>query len=510
MDCQFPVLPLQQKPLFRHGAGALQRHLAAAWILLFLARAAGQEAGTPAATNQPPTQGVATNAAPTGTTEAPATPEVATNQFPAEALTNGFQERNPLLYQIGVKPTPAPVVGPAAVGAEAPPPPLVGTSVFGGVPGAQAAAIPLGPGIPVWGPVKLHPSFAYSLFAGTGIESLPGQQGNIIVQTVAAGLLFDLGSHWRLDYSPTYTIYANPAYRDTLAHSAVLTGGTTYEDWAFSFSQTYLKSDEPLVETGMQTREEAFGTTLSAVYQMSSKLSLNMGAQQLLRETSQFNNVDSWTGNAGLNYQFIPQLGMGLELGGGYNAVSPGPSMPFETVEGTLNFRPGPKLMLTLSGGAEDLQFVDPSAPSIVEPIFSAALGYEPFFGTALSLTASRSVSPSFFGNNYEVATRLGGSIRQRLSHKWSLILNGGYTTEPVTTIVPGPLPQYFFGVPPPRSFLTETEAENATSFSARLSYAFVRQGAFTIFYTTTRNSSGQSNFAFSSTQYGFSIGYRY
>jgi len=482
------------------GARELQRRLSVASIFVFLAGAAGQDTGGNTATNQPQTQAASTNAATASLTN--------TFQEPI-GFTNGFQTQNSLIYQIGVTPNPPLMLGPAALGAEQPAAPLAGTAVLAAPPGAAGQMIPLGLGIPLWGPIDVHPSFSYTLTEGNGIDSEPGQQKNLIVQTVGVGLLFDLGSNWKLNYSPYYTIYANPAFRDNLAQSVALSGGATFEDWAFSLSQTYVKTDDPLIETGTQTSQEDYGTALAAVYQMGSQLSLQLGAAQDLRYASQFNNVESWTGNTGLNYQFMPQFGAGLSLSGGYNDVSQGSSMPFESVQATINFRPREKLTLSLSGGAEEMQFVNPSAPALITPIFSGTLQYQLFRNTSVSVGGSRTVTPSFFGNEVLVNTAVSASIRQQLSPKLSLAVNGGYSTEPLTSIVPAPQPKYFLGRAP-TTFLTENEPQNSTSFSVSLSYAVVAQGAFAVFYSVNDTSSGQSNFGYSSTQVGFSINYRY
>jgi hypothetical protein len=321
--------------------------------------------------------------------------------------------------------------------------------------------------------------------------------------------LFDLGSHWKLDYAPSYAVYSSPEFRNALAESLILSGTTTYDNWAFSFAQTYAYSDSPLIETGTQTAQEAYGTSIRAAYQMGSKLSLQLGANQNFSFADQFDNIRAWTGSSGLNYQFAPQFGMGVSLGGGYTDVSMGSSMPSETIQGTMNFRPGKKLSLVLSGGVEDLQFVHPSAPSLLTPIFSGSFRYQILPGMTVSLSGSRSENPSYFGNQVEVATSFGASIQQQLSKKISFALNAGYSTEPLTSIVPGPLPQYFFGAPP-RSDLSVDRQNTTTSYGANLSYAIVKRGSISVFYSINQNNSSQANYSYSSSQIGFSLSYRY
>ena len=483
----------KRKPRCRSCSNRLrewQRFLSVVSIFAFLAVAAGQDVGNNTTTNQSNSQNGSTNQAPDASFQSPY-PSSATN-----GLTNLFE----------VAPVQEPLLGPRTVGSDQLTSPLMGTSVIGAPPGV---AIGTGPGIPIWGPIDLHPSLFYSFVYGNGIEFQPGQQSKTSVNTISAGFLFDLGSHWKLDYTPSYAIYSDPAFRNTLSHALFLSGGTTYEDWAFNFSQSYARSDDPLIETGTQTAQEAYGTTIGAAYQMSSKLSLQLGASQDFRFADQFDDVRSWTGSSGLNYQFIPQLGMGIALAGGYNDLSVGSSMPFESLQGTMNFRPGKKLTLTLSGGAEDLQFVHPSAPPLITPVFSATLAYQLFSDTTIALSGSRSVTPSYFGNQVEVVTAVGGSIQQRLSKKLSLGVSAGYSSQPLTSIVPAPLPKFFLGAPPTTS-LVEDQQNNSSSFGVNLSYAVIKRGTISVFYSVNENSSSQSNYKYSSSQIGFSLAYRY
>jgi hypothetical protein len=457
------------------------------------------------AQNQTPNAG-ATNAGITnlGTTN------IDTNEVgPETVLTNMAPTTNEapgVTNLFGVTPVVPPVLGPKTVGGNGLGAPVMGTSVFAPAGGVPAA---LGAGIPVWGPIDVHPRMLYSFLYGTGIEAQPGQQSKTSINTISPGLLFDLGTHWRLDYTPSYAIYSDPAFRNTLTEVVSLSGHTSYEDWAFSFAQTYITADEPLVETGTQTSEETYGTIIGAAYQMGSKLSLQLAANQNFLFAESFDNVRSWSGSAGLNYQFMPKFGMGISLAGGYNDVSAGSSSPFESLQGTMNFHPGPKLTMSFSGGIEDMQFVHPSAPALVSPIYSGSLQYRPFNGTAVSLTASRSVTPAYYGNQIEEATSVGAAVSQQLTKKLTLSVNAGYSSEPLTEIVAAPLPQFFLGAPP-RTALSEDQENNTTSLTISLSYLPIKNGAITVSYSKSDNSSGQANFSYSSSQIGLTLSYQY
>ena len=98
---------------------------------------------------------------------------------------------------------------------------------------------------------------------------------------------------------------------------------------------------------------------MSASYQMGSKMSLQLGLNQNFRDAEGLTDLKEWTTQDWLNYQAGNMFGMGTGLILGYDDMNPGSSMPFEQVQGRINFHPGPKLTLTLSGGVEDRQFID-------------------------------------------------------------------------------------------------------------------------------------------------------
>jgi hypothetical protein len=145
----------------------------------------------------------------------------------------------------------------------------------------------------------------------------------------------------------------------------------------------------------------------------------------------------------------------------------------------------------------------------LLNPTFSASLIYKPLPNTAVTLTASRTVTPSFYANAIIEETGVNGAIRQQLSPKFFLTLSAGYMTEPLTSIQPAPLPPFFLGPPPTRT-LTVVENNDYTTVGVTLSYAVISRGIISVFYTSSDNSSGQANFKYSSTQVGLSASYRY
>jgi hypothetical protein len=498
------VFTPKRKQLSRHcsgGARELQRRMSVVSIFVLLATAAGQDAGTNAATNRPVAQIVSTNPAPMQYIETPSPPPAEINQLEAQnALTNQFE----------VTTNPPPPFGPATIGSAQPTAPIMGTRALSGAPG-PVGPVTVGPGIPLWGPINIHPHLLYTFTYGNGIEARPGQQSRTVINTLAPGFLLDLGKHWSIDYTPSLTFYSSSAFKNTTDESVTLRGDWTYEDWVLGLSQSYVSTSAPLIETGTQTDQEAYATMLTAAYQMGSKMSLQLGLDQNFRDVTGegLSSLKEWITDDWLNYQANRMFGMGIGVILGYDDLDSGSDMPFEQIQGRINFHPGPKLLLTLAGGGEDRQFTGPSAPALVSPIFTASLAYQIFQPTTISANASRAVTPSLYNNQVETVTSVNGSIRQQLSKKLSVEADGSYMTEPQKSVVPGPLPQYFLGLAP-RSTLQEVNNEKITSFRISLSYAVVERANLSVFYTVMDNSSGQANFAYWSHQVGFSLSYRY
>ena len=111
-----------------------------------------------------------------------------------------------------------------------------------------------------WGPVTLRPHALYRFIYGNGFDSTPVHSEYSVVHEFLPGLLFNLGSHITLDYTPTVRFYSSDRFRDGVDHNVILSAGGSYQDWTWGVSQTYSQSSTPLVETGVQTDQETFGT----------------------------------------------------------------------------------------------------------------------------------------------------------------------------------------------------------------------------------------------------------
>jgi len=346
-----------------------------------------------------------------------------------------------------------------------------------------------------WGPMNLKPHLLYRFLYGNGIQSSPGQPLTTAIHEIAPGLLLGVGGHWTLDYTPTWTFYSNHQFRDTLDHAVVLTGGTAYGDWVLGLSQSYVSSDQPLIETGGQTAQETYSTALNASYRFGRAMSVDLAVNQNFTFTEKFTNSREWSTMDWLNYQLWPRFDIGIGVGGGYVDVSPGTDMTYEQYQGRVNWRATDKISFQVRGGLEDRQFLDAGTGDLINPLYGATVQYQPFEATTLSLSANRAVSTSPFQNEVTENTDLSGSLNQRLLERFNLSLGAGYHTGKYIVSAAG---------------FPAGRKDEYYSFNARLSTTFLKRGTIAATYQFSNNSSSVAGYGYSSNQFGLEVGYRY
>jgi hypothetical protein len=412
--------------------------------------------------------------------------------------------QGPLPYNFSSQPT-----GPTSPSSSQAGTPYMGTSSLAGSLFGLGDYLTQGPALAAWGPFRLYPQLSYSFTYGNGLQAQPGLNSTTAINTFGADALIRIGDRWSLDYSPSESIYSDPLFRNTFNQSVTLKGVTTYEDWTLNFSQSYIDSTYPLVETGTQLEQVAYVTAFNAAWQMNGHMSLQLGLNQNFRFAQELNALHEWTESDWLNYQFTRQVGLAAGVTGGYDEVSIGSDMPFEQGQIRLNFQPRKKLVLSVTGGVEDRQFIHPSAPALVSPIFNATAQYQVLAGTALTLSGSRTVVPSFYGNEINVTTSVSAGVRQQIAEHVYLTADFSYAVEPYTSVVAGQLPQYFLGTPPTTSEV-ETRNDNRTNFRISLSTTIRAHLTASIFYLRSENDSSQFNYSYSGNQGGLQLNYRF
>jgi hypothetical protein len=269
-------------------------------------------------------------------------------------------------------------------------------------------------------------------------------------------------------------------------------------------SQGYASTTDPLVETATQTPTETYNTALSALWKFGDRMSVNFGLQQNFQFTSSsesggganqaLDDSRDWSTLEWLNYQFAPRFDAGVGAGVGYVGVDIGPDQTYEQLQGRINWRATDKISIQANAGFEEMQFQTGSAGDLFNPVFGAAIQYQPFEQTRISLNASRAVAPSYFQDQVQETTSVSADLNQRLLQKFYFDLNVGYSSVDYagTTGLGG------------------IRTDNYYFLNARLSHQFLKRGTLAIFYQHTENSSSQPGFGYSSNQVGLEVGYSY
>lgn len=375
----------------------------------------------------------------------------------------------------------------------------------------QAAGGVVGNSLPQifrFGPVLFQPRADYGLMYGSGIQYTPGSPEATIIQTLSPGLRVDLGTHWALDYAPTFQFYSSDKFRDTVNQSFALTGGLEYEDWKLGLSQSAGYSSSPTVATGGQTDQSFYTTALTASRALTSQISANFGLNQAITLVPGMEDTYGWSTSDSLNYQFWPRLNVGISLGGGYTMVennrlagaANNENQTYEQAQVLVNWRATDKISFQLSGGLDDRQFNTAGAGDSLSPIFAATIQYQPIKATQISLAASRSVSSSAL---YQAAqeteiTTVGLNLNQQLFRRFSLGFGVAYSESAYGTAVNA------------ASAGAANRTDNQFFFTARLSHPLFKRGSWSVFYQYSDNRSSQGGYTFESNQTGFEIGYHF
>jgi hypothetical protein len=350
---------------------------------------------------------------------------------------------------------------------------------------------------PPWqvGPLILRPHFDASYSYATGLLTNPGEPSSTTTFQFAPGLLFLLGSHWTLDYTPSLEWFSNNNFKNELNQSVALNGWAAYEDWIFFLSQGFLSTSGPLVQTGTQTDQTTFSTALSASYRLNSKVSVDLGLNQDYESAQTYQSYRQWSTMDWVNYQFWPRFTAGLGLGFGYVNVSSGSDMTFEQLQSRISWRATDKTSVTLHGGFQDMQFLSGGVAPLLSPVYGLAVTTRLGGRTTLSLSADQTVSPSFFESQVAETSGVGLSLSQALAKKLSLSLGGAYSHVTYSSTASG---------------VPVNSAYDYTSFTARLTYAIIRRGTVSAFYQFSDNVSNQPGLSFASNQVGLEFSYSF
>ena len=341
--------------------------------------------------------------------------------------------------------------------------------------------------------LTFRPHVDYQFLYGTGILANPGQPEDTFIHQIAPGLRLDIGDHWILDYTPVWSLYSNNQFHNAFGQTAELTGGTVYGSWILGLVQTYSDTSQPQAETGTQTREQIFDTTVNGTYTMNSKMSLDLSLIQSFNAAESLQNYREWETIDWLNYHFGDRFNIGVGVGIGYDNPDASPNMLFEQYLGRIRWRATDKISFQVHGGVEDRQFLSGGYSALLTPVYGAEIQYQPFEQTQLSFNAERTVDVSIFDNQITENVGVDANLHQRLFGRLFLDIGGGYQNIQYVT-----------------SSSSSVRTDNYSFLNTRLSTAFLTRGKVSIFYQLSSDASTTPGFSYTSQQVGFEISFAY
>lgn len=345
------------------------------------------------------------------------------------------------------------------------------------------------------GPFTFHPHVDYRFLYGNGIQSAPGRQSTTAINSFSPGLATQLGTRWNLDYTPTWTYYSNHTFHDTVNHSLVLTGNTSYEALNISFSHRSARATLPLAETGTQTKQSSHTTSVDLSYQFTSQLVAQSVVSQSLRFADGFTTTRDWNVVEYLHVRIAPDLDAAGGVKVGYIKIDPGTDMQYTQVLGRIAAHPSQILTFQLQGGLESRTAKDRQRTRTTNPIISGSIEYHAGNSTTLTMNADRSVAPSYFVNQTVRNERLGVGVQQQLAGGFTLALKAGHQKSKYAGLANSP---------------SGVRNDNNFFFDTRLGFHLLRRFQASLFYLYNDNSSSRAGFGFTSNQFGFDLGYRF
>lgn len=306
-------------------------------------------------------------------------------------------------------------------------------------------------------------------------------------------------------YRPSVFLFADNSQNDAIQHLIRLQGGHNFGKLALSASQDVQILDgadlntlsDPTghtanIDLGQRARHNIFTTNVGDSYVLTGKLFLSNSLGLTVDDYPSGAGISSKTfsGNLFLNYNYSPKFVIGVGGTGGYNTVeASSPDQTYEQANLRLTYTVTAKVSLNASGGIEFRQFGNDSRGTYVSPVYEIAASYQPFDGTAISLSGSRRTqnSASLGGQDF-ASTTINLALRQRFLRRFSLGFAVGYINSNYFSAVEG---------------INATRDDNYYYIEPSIDLEITRFWSAGAYYLHRENSSSLDFFSFYDNQFG-------
>jgi hypothetical protein len=353
-------------------------------------------------------------------------------------------------------------------------------------------------GTPItFGEFRIFPQALARYLHATGLPLGQGTNVDTDIFTFTPGLTAELGEHWIANYSPSWVSYSASNLRDSVNQSFQVTGATTtVSEWNLKLSESYQSSNDVLAETAQQTKQNSWETTLAATRKLGQRSNYEGTAGMVDHTGDTFPDSRTWSTQQWLKMQVSPKVNAGLGLGLGYVEITRAADLNYEQYLAQVNWQTTEKIDLSLQGGLEDLHSQSAGVADSHTPTLQASLGYQPFENTKFSATGFRTVSNSYFTNTLAKNKGWSVGLNQRLLEKLHLELSYTAQTSDYSA---------FGGATSPVNAVVG-RSDDLQAFNSTLSVLVLKHWTVAAIYQTSKNTSNQTGFRFSTTQYGLEL----
>lgn len=338
-----------------------------------------------------------------------------------------------------------------------------------------------------YGPFDLWPRLSYQASYG---DNLVRDQSTWL-HTINPGFTLGAGDHWTIGYNPSVRIYSLDGFRDTVNQAVNLRGQTSYQNWGFRLNHATAMTDDPLVETAVQTDQTTHSSSIGATWDHGQSGTFDFSLSQNLRLSDLFPDLYAWSFQSWYDYPWRSATRLGAGLGFGYDNIDGGADMISERIHLRVSGPLTRKISYSVSGGVELRSFNGTDADMATSPLVAANLSYQLLERTSISGGFSHSVGNSYFANQITRNTSFQATVTQLLGQKWSLSGSGGYRFT-----------SYEFTAGD-RDVLRE---DNSTFASASVNWRPFPRFTSGLFYSYRSNGSDQGAFTFHSNQFGLRL----
>ena len=246
-------------------------------------------------------------------------------------------------------------------------------------------------------------------------------------------------NYLRLDYAPSFQLFANNSSQNNIGQNLLLDGKYTTGKATWRFAELFQVLNGADTDVGTRVTRQISATTIGVNYLLSDKTNIDLSGSFAYQAFQ--NQLDTWTlsGAGYFNYVYSPKLTVGLGVVGGLTTVT-GPFNPDQTFEQAnlqIKYQATGKISVLATVGVEFRQFSG-ARSSYITPVFTLSGVYQPFDGTTITLTGFRRIQPSSsqVGQNF-TSTGFSLAFRQRFYRRFYLTGSGTFENSGYFANVP-------------------------------------------------------------------------